>query len=109
MNNQERRKRFRARIESERTFLNLVNGAIASEFPLTGMTHVAIDAWSTKIKEFERPENIYEITAILKEASTRALLMADNSKDVFEPNQPISRLSIETVYEKLKQILTPLS
>jgi len=80
----ERRSRFERRVRTEREFLSPVNQVFGDVTPLAGMTHDAIRSWR---KRAERAvgKDLSGIAGVLVEASSRADLMADNSRDVFEP------------------------
>lgn len=87
MDGSTRRTRFETRVTIERDFLTRVNSIFGETAPLAGMTRDAIDSWSLRATEkFQNPE-IRTIAHILVEASTRAAFLADNSKDVFEPER----------------------
>lgn len=85
MNNSTRRTRFEARVSLERDFLTRVNSAFGRTEPLAGMTTDAIDSWRQRAKIIWPTADINRIASLLLEASARADLLADNSKEVFEP------------------------
>jgi hypothetical protein len=65
--------------------------------PLAGMTKDAIKSWQERVGATGESVISDKIAEILFEASFRAHLLADNSKDVFEPEhrpkpESISRL-----------------
>ena len=80
-----RRNRFEARVSLERDFLTRVNAAFGDSQPLAGMTWVAIESWRQRAKAEFPVAEIDRVADLLLEASTRAELLADNSKEVFEP------------------------
>ena len=86
MNGNTRRTRFEGRVSLERQFLTPVNVIFGAVAPLAGMTRDAIRSWQTRAKVACPGADIASIARILLEASTRAELVADNSKDVFEPD-----------------------
>jgi hypothetical protein len=51
------------------------------------MTRDAIDSWVKRAEGKHASSDVRDIARILIEASTRADLLTDNSKDVFEANQ----------------------
>lgn len=87
MGSSARRSRFETRVLLEREFLTQVNGRFGKFAPLAGMTRGAIDSWATRAAQRVDASRVFEIAELLIEVSTRADLMADNSKDVFEPDR----------------------
>lgn len=85
MDNKTRRTRFETRIMLEREFLAKVNTVFGSAHPLTGMTVDAIRRWGTELRRVAPSPIILDLEKLLLEASARADLMADDSKEVFEP------------------------
>lgn len=85
MDGRTRRTRFETRVTLERDFLTRVNNAFGGSEPLAGMTMDAIESWQKRAKAAWPAVNIDRLARILVEASFRADLLADNSKDVFEP------------------------
>lgn len=81
-----RRSRFETRIRTERDFLATINRVFGAIAPLAGMTHDAISSWSRRANEATGAD-LSVVAALLFEASSRADLMADNSKDVFDPSE----------------------
>lgn len=79
-----RRTRFEARVSLERDFLTKVNAIFGRTIPLAGMTREAIDSWKVRAEGALEGVDVRGICQILIEASTRAELLADNSRDVFE-------------------------
>ena len=82
-----RRTRFETRVNLERDFLTRVNSVFGQSIALAGMTREAIDSWRMRTEASLSGFDVREIVQILIEASTRAALLADNSKDVFEVDQ----------------------
>ena len=83
-----RRTRFETRIGLEREFLTRVNVVFGQTEPLAGMTRGAIDSWCSRAQQRGLGNGgIQQVARILIEVSMRADLLADNSKDVFEPDQ----------------------
>lgn len=87
MDGKSRRTRFETRVILEREFLTRVNGKFGEAAPLAGMTRDAIDSWAARAAAKTNCTAVPEIAALLVEVSTRADLMADNSKDVFAPER----------------------
>jgi hypothetical protein len=85
MNGGTRRTRFEARVSLERDFLTRVNASFGNREPLAGMTAGAIESWRRRAKAKFPAEDVDQIARLLSEASARAELLADNSRDVFEP------------------------
>jgi hypothetical protein len=81
-----RRSRFETRVRTERDFLAAINRVFGSVGPLAGMTHDAIRCWSQRVADVTG-KDLSTVVAVLLEASSRADLMADNSKDVFDPKE----------------------
>lgn len=105
MNAGERRSRFERRVSTERSFISPVNHVFGDLAPLAGMTHDAIASWR-KRAERATGKDLSKVSALLFEASTRADLMADNSKDVFEP---IRRPAPDSLGELRAMLVTSLS
>ncbi|MCF1450565.1 hypothetical protein GOZ83_28190 [Agrobacterium vitis] len=87
MDNSERRTRFETRIKVEREFLSVVNAVFGDDCPLSGMTVDAINHWRRRALDISNSDEVKNVARLLFEASSRADLMADNSKDVFEPDR----------------------
>ena len=81
-----RRTRFENRVLLERDFLSRVNAIFGQAAPLTGMTIGAIESWKMRAGTKTDSGFVAEISKVLIEASVRAELMVDNSKEVFEPD-----------------------
>lgn len=62
-----------------------VNSVFGFDEPLAGMTLGAIESWRQRAKIKLSIIDIDRIANLLLEASARAELLADNSKEVFEP------------------------
>lgn len=82
-----RRTRFETRVLLERDFLSRVNAVFGRFAPLAGMTIDAIESWKVRAGTKAECVVVAQIARLLSEASARAELMADNSKEVFEPDQ----------------------
>jgi len=100
-----RRTRFEARVSLERDFLSTVNAAFGLSVPLAGMTRDAIESWATRAASKFADPNIRDIAQILIEASARAELLADNSKDVFEIDRTPKPDSLDELRELLATAL----
>ncbi|MBY2905732.1 hypothetical protein [Rhizobium leguminosarum] len=87
MDNETRRTRFETRIMLEREFLGKVNAVFGYLYPLSGMTLDAINQWQRGLLAVASNGRVDSISRLLLEASARAELMADDSKDVFEPDR----------------------
>jgi hypothetical protein len=70
----------------EREFLTPVNAVFGGCAPLAGMTRDAIESWRQRAALVEPKHKVTAVAQLLLEASARAELLADNSKDVFEPD-----------------------
>lgn len=86
MDNGTRRTRFEARVSLERDFLSRINAVFGQAEPLAGMTLDAIESWRQRAKAASPSVDIDRISRLLLAASSRAELLADNSKEVFEPD-----------------------
>ena len=106
MDNATRRTRFEHRISIEREYLGPINLVFGKVAPLAGMTAEAIKSWRGRARDFCDAGRIDSITAILLEASKRAELLADNSKDVFEPQQRPRPESLGELLQELKRALS---
>ena len=100
-----RRTRFEARVGIERDFLGEVNLVFGNTTPLAGMTAEAIFSWRDRASEGREEKDIETIAEILLEASTRAALVADNSRDVFEEDRRPSEDSMLELLELLRNEL----
>ena len=80
-----RRSRFETRVILERDFLTRVNEKFGEIAPLAGMTRDAVDSWASRAGAKTSIAEVRKIADLLIEVSTRADLLADNSKDVFDP------------------------
>jgi hypothetical protein len=87
LNSNTRRTRFERRVGLEREFLTPVNVIFGQVAPLAGMTRDAILSWRSRAEEARPDLDVTSIAGILLEASARAELLADNSRDVFEPDR----------------------
>lgn len=109
MNGPSRRTRFEERIRIEREFLTPINSVFAPACPLAGMTRDTIEAWRKKASRSYAAPEISALSDLLLEASARANLLADNSKDVFEPEERPNPDSIALLADLLRQRLAKLS
>ena len=100
-----RRTRFETRIILERDFLTRVNAKFGRYAPLAGMTRDAIQSWATRAGAKAERALIADIARLLIEVSTRAELMADNSKDVFEREQRPQPDSLQELRDLLDETL----
>src|SRR4051794_18229670 len=105
MDGGKRRTRFEARVSLERNFLTLVNQAFGSSEPLAGMTLNAIECWRKRAKAVWPAVDMDRLARLLLAASSRAELLADNSKDVFEPQHRPSPNSLSKLHVLLEQAL----
>ncbi|WP_428249585.1 hypothetical protein [Ferrovibrio sp.] len=107
MDNSTRRRRFKGRVSLERTFITPVNTAFGSAAPLAGMTRDAIQAW-VPLAEAAYPDtnNIRKIAAVLMEASARGDLMADHSRDVFDPEARPAPEAMTELAKLLEKVLS---
>lgn len=105
MNEVNRTTRFEGRVELERDFLTRVNNAFGQTIPLAGMTRAAIESWATRANGSISDAKIESIKRILIEASTRAELLADNSRDVFEPMRRPKPGSLDQLHILLDEAL----
>ena len=84
MNDRRTQTRFQARTEMERAFLTPVNATYGEHAPLAGMTHAAIDAWCERASAAYPDRRVVAVAGVLREVATRAELLADDSRDVFD-------------------------
>ena len=101
-----RRTRFEARVGIERDFLGQVNAVFGNSAPLAGMTLEAIGSWKIRASKNHQEARIEGIARILLEASARAALLADNSRDVFEEDRRPKQDSISELHELLRSELS---
>lgn len=102
----DRRSRFEERVRVERLFLAPVNKFFSCSAPLAGMTAAAIDSWDSRAKLVWGIEFVDSIATILREASARAELLADNSRDVFEKESRGSKDGLEGLADLLHMKLS---
>src|ERR1700710_2061647 len=105
MDNGKRRTRLEGRVELEREFLTPVNTVFGRSEPLAGMTKDAINSWRARAAVKFNPERVANIAGILMEASFRAHLLADNSKDVFQPEHRPKPASLTKLRNMLDEAL----
>ncbi|MFM9859679.1 hypothetical protein RUR49_14480 [Pseudoxanthobacter sp. M-2] len=101
----DRRTRFEARIQIERSMLSAVNAKLGHLEPLAGMTLPALLSWKGRISQKCDAEFVNDIYKILTECSIRAELLADNSKDVFEKSLVRKSSQFEVILEMLNERL----
>jgi hypothetical protein len=77
--------RFQARVALERRFLTPVNARFGAQAPLAGMTLQAIESWEARAGRHFDPDVVASVVEILVEASRRAKLLVDDSREVFDP------------------------
>lgn len=100
-----RRTRFEERVRIERDFLVPVNRRFGQIVPLAGMTGVAIESWRRRATEQALGVNVERIAGLLLEAASRAELLADNSRDVFEEGRNTSPDGLGSIKKMLEEIL----
>lgn len=105
MDGRSRRTRFEERVRIEREFLIPVNQKCGRSAPLAGMTRDAIDSWETRAAAVSLNIDVKRVAAILREASARAELLTDNSKDVFEAERRIGSNGLEVIRILLERAL----
>jgi hypothetical protein len=101
-----RRTRFQGRVDLEREFLTPVNVVFGERAALAGMTRDAIESWQRRAGHFLSVAKVEIIAALLLEASARAALLADNSRDVFEPDERSTDESLHEVRRLLEEALS---
>jgi hypothetical protein len=90
----------------EREFLSPVNKAVGGKVPLAGMTAAAIESWRDRAIAVLSIDVSETVAQLLSEASARAQLLADNSRDVFEPESRGSRDSLDELRIRLERTLS---
>jgi hypothetical protein len=100
-----RRTRFEARVSLERDFLTRVNQAFGGSEPLAGMTLDAIESWRKRAKTVWPAVDMDRLARLLLAASSRAELLADNSKEVFESEHRPPPNSLNEIRMLLEQAL----
>jgi hypothetical protein len=73
------------------------------------MTRDAIDSWTARAEAKVAGDDVREVARILVEASTRADLLADNSKDVFEADHRPRPDSIKELRDLLDKALAGIA
>jgi hypothetical protein len=105
MNGSNRRTRFEERVRIERDFLVPVNRRFGEVVPLAGMTLGAIESWRGRAAGQNLGVDVERVAALLLEAASRAELLADNSRDVFERGRHISSDGLGAIKELLDACL----
>ena len=102
-----RRTRFHTRITTERQILGMVNSSdLCADFPLAGMTSDAISAWERTARKHLQRGLAARIANQLREIGRRTELLADDSRDVFRPNELVQCDEIEQAKASLRKIVT---
>lgn len=105
MNAPTRRSRFEERVRIEREFLVPVNRRFGEVAPLAGMTAGAIDSWERRAEVLSSGVDVARAASVLREAASRAELLADRSRDVFDSDRHIGPDGLETLRRMLDDIL----
>lgn len=105
MSRTERRTRFEGRVDLERDFLTRVNLVLGGTVPLAGMTRSAIESWSVRAQDYISSDKVRRVSKILIEVSTRAELLADSSRDVFEPDRRPKPNSLDHLRDLLEEAM----
>jgi hypothetical protein len=105
MDGTERRTRFQERVRVEREFIVPVNRQFGTSAPLAGMTGAAIESWKSRASNVQNSAIVDQIASILLEASRRAELLADNSRDVFVEERRIGADSLSDLRKILDDAL----
>lgn len=105
MDNSTRRTRFEYRIEIERKFLTPINEKFGAMSALAGMTSGAIDTWRTNAEKHWPKAAVASVANVLLQASARAELLADNSKEVFEAEHRPKPASMDELRDILDEII----
>lgn len=100
-----RRTRFEERVRVEREFLVPINQRFGKVAPLAGMTSEAIESWRFRAAGAGVDLDIEGAAALLREASARAELLADNSRDVFEADRRTGPDGISDLRRMLEELL----
>lgn len=80
-----RNSRFHARIKIERSFLTPTNRVFGAKAELAGMTAKAITDWVARARVAFPGTDVVGIADLLTAASSRAEILADDSRDTFRP------------------------
>lgn len=102
-----RRTRFEERVRIERDFLRPVNAIFGKTAPLAGMTGDAIESWEHRAGLLSTEVDVAGVARVLVEASRRAELLADNSRDVFEKGRLVAADGLGTLKHILEGLLLP--
>lgn len=105
MENRRSQTRFHARTNLERELITPINAKYGARAALAGMTRGAIESWRLRASaEFPR-ENVEEVASLLIEASTRAEILTDDSRDVFEESSDRTKNSMDEIVSQLMNAL----
>ena len=105
MDTSTRRTRFEERVRLEREFLAPVNRLFGSTAPLAGMTADAIASWERRAASLGSTVDVARAATLLREAATRAEILADNSRDVFEADRRTAPAGLAAVRRLLEDVL----
>ena len=102
-----RRTRFQARIATEREILGILNSSdLCRSLPLAGMTAHAIADWESRAQDELDQSIVAQITQQLYEIGRKTELLADDSRDVFNPNELIHQKDVEHAKTCLLQMVS---
>ncbi|MBU9341714.1 hypothetical protein FOC27_10330 [Burkholderia multivorans] len=103
------KRRFRDRVEVEREVLSLVNRSAFAPTELCGLTVNAIETWAREAGNTgSSPQVVAELAGTLRELAERCRLNADQSRDVFDREDLVSRGTIDACIAKLERQLKAL-
>ncbi|WP_413168946.1 hypothetical protein [Burkholderia latens] len=103
------KRRFRDRVEIEREVLQLVNRSAFAPAELCGLTVNAIETWARESRNTGSPQQVVaELAETLRELAERCRLNADQSRDVFDEGDLVSRGTIDGCVAELKRQLKAL-
>lgn len=100
-----RRTRFQERVRIERDFLAPVNARCGAMAPLAGMTEAAISSWEERCSHSVPELDATRVSRVLREASRRAELLADRSRDVFVGEKARRPDGLEILHDQLVALL----
>ncbi|WP_155637663.1 hypothetical protein [Burkholderia cepacia] len=103
------KRRFRDRVEIEREVLNLVNRSAFAPVELCGLTVDGIEMWAREARNTGSSQQVVaELAGTLQELAERCRLNADQSRDVFEEEDLVSRGTIDACVAELTRQLKAL-
>lgn len=101
MDSRRSKTRFHARTDLEREFITPINAKFGATAVLAGMTRAAIESWRSRASTKLPHDQVSRIASLLIEAATRAEILTDDSREVFEESASRSKNSMDEIRSQL--------